>query len=474
MRGALKGLFFTMSDLNTSATLRPAILGGARVRTTPFGTRRTMGDAEKEAVLAVMDSDCLSGFLGAPGPAFDGGPQIRAFENAWREAIGVPHALSFNSLTTGLMAAMGAIGIEPGDEVICPPYTMSASATSALFYGGIPVFADIDPETFCIDPASVAARITPRTRAVVAVHLFGHPAEMDTLVALCAPRGIAVIEDAAQAPGARYHGRPVGSLGTIGGFSLNYHKHIHTGEGGIMTTRDPVLARRLSLIRNHGENVVSAGADAEELCNMIGANYRLTELQAAIGLVQLPRLAGILAHRRMLATHLSMRLAGLPGITPPVTRTGCEHAFYGYPIRFNAAQAGLTRSQFVRAVAAELPTPTGWETTALAEGYMKPLYLNPLYQKGIAMGSRGFPFDQSATKRSYGKGLCPVTEHAYEKEVLLTSLVRDPLTIRDMDDFADAVEKVLANASEIAAHTADGTGAAPHTPTLAASETNVR
>lgn len=453
---------------------RPAILHGAPVRTRPFAHRRTMGEAEKQAALAVLDSDCLSGFLGAPGPHFNGGREVRAFETAWAELCGASHALSFNSLTTGLMAAMGAIGLEPGDEVICPPYTMSASATSALFYGGVPVFADVDPETFCIDPKSVAARLSPRTRAVVAVHLFGHPADMDALLALCAPRGVAVIEDAAQAPGVRYRGRPVGAIGTIGGFSLNYHKHIHTGEGGVMVTSDAILARRLSLIRNHGENAVIEGAGGDDLANLIGANYRLTELQAAIGLAQLPRLEAILSHRRKLAAHLSARLSGLPGLAPAVTREGCEHAFYGFPIRYEAKKAGLTRGQFVRAVAAELPAATGWETTPLAEGYVKPLYLSPHYQQQTALGRRGFPFSAAARKPDYGRGLCPVTEHAFESGLLVTALVREPLTVQDMDDFADAVEKVLVHAPEIAGRTASGAGESPLTPMAAAGRGEVR
>lgn len=452
----------------------PAILGGAPVRITTFKTRRTMGEAEKRGVIDVLESDCLSGFLGAPGPHFDGGPQIRAFEGAWAKSVEVPHALTFNSLTTGLMAAMGAIGIEPGDEIICPPYTMSASATSALFYGGVPVFADIDPETFCIDPISVAQRITSRTRAIVAVHLFGHPADMDALLDLCKPRGIALIEDAAQAPGVRYKGRPVGGLGTIGGFSLNYHKHIHTGEGGVMTTHDPALARRLSLIRNHGENIMTADDTIDELSNMIGANYRLTELQAAIGLAQLPRLDSILRHRAELGAYLSRRLDDLPGLTPPAIRDGCDHAFYLFPIRFNATLAGLSRQQFVRAVAAELPAATGWQTTPLAEGYVKPIYLSALYQRGVALGRRGFPFSVAGRKIDYAKGLCPVTERAYESELLVTSLVREPLTFQDMDDFADAIEKVLEHAKAIAFQGMDNSSASPFTPTLAASLADVR
>lgn len=454
-------------------SMRPAILGGEPIRREPFSKRRTMGAAEKAAALAVLDTDCLSGFLGAPGPHFDGGTQVRAFETAWGGMVGTAHSLSFNSLTTGLTAAMGAIGLEPGDEVICPPYTMSASATAALFYGGVPVFADVDPETFCIAPAAVAASITPRTRAVVAVHLFGHPAEMDALLALCEPRGIAVIEDAAQAPGCRYQGRPVGSLGTIGGFSLNYHKHIHTGEGGVMTTHDAAIAHRLSLIRNHGENAVAADISDADLAGTIGSNYRLTEIQAAIGSAQLPRLAGILARRRALAARLTGRLRGLPGIGPAVTKPGCEHGFYVYPIRYDADQTGLPRGRFLRAVAAELPAPTGWETTPLAEGYVKPLYLAPIYQRRIALGRGGFPFNLN-TGANYRKGLCPVTERAYERTLLVTPLVREPLTERDVDDFADAIEKVLAHAGEIRARSDSESGATPFTPTQAAGFAGVR
>jgi dTDP-4-amino-4,6-dideoxygalactose transaminase len=457
----------------THVPSQPAIFGGPPVRVRPFARRRTMGDAEKRAAMAVLDSDCLSGFLGAPGPHFNGGERVREFEEAWARQTGVPHALSFNSLTTGLMAAMGAIGIESGDEVICPPYTMSASATCALFYGGVPVFADLDPETFCIDPGSVAARLSPRTRAVVAVHLFGHPADLDPLLALCRPRGIAVIEDAAQAPGCHYHGRPVGSVGTIGGFSLNYHKHIHTGEGGMMTTSDPRLAHRLSLIRNHGENAIAPDAPPEELVNMIGSNYRLTELQAAIGTAQLPRLDAILRTRRELAAHLSARLRDLPGLTPAMTRDGCDHAFYVYPLRFNAARAGLSRSQFARAVTAELPAPTGWETTPLAEGYVKPLYLDPLYQRRIALGRHGYPFRQSGAMPSYAKGLCPVAEDAFENTLLISPLVREPLGPGDLDDFADAIEKVLTHASEIRTRIEPG-ATTPFTPTQAASQGSVR
>jgi dTDP-4-amino-4,6-dideoxygalactose transaminase len=184
-----------------------AIDGGSPVRRRPFPQYRTIGPEEKQAVMAVLDSGVLSQFVGVWGPDFHGGPRVRSLEAAWAEYFGIAHAITMNSATSGLYAAVGAAGVGPGDEVIVSPYTMSASAAAAVVYGAIPVFADIDPETFCLDPRSVAARIGDRTRAVIAVDLFGHPAAWDDLRAAVRGRNIVLIEDAAQAPGARLAGR---------------------------------------------------------------------------------------------------------------------------------------------------------------------------------------------------------------------------------------------------------------------------
>jgi dTDP-4-amino-4,6-dideoxygalactose transaminase len=428
---------------------KPAILGGKPVRTNPFPKRWTMGEAEKAAALKVLDSDVLSAFIGGPGKYFLGGEKVRAFEADWAQRYGFRHAISVNSWTSGLMIAAGAVGVEPGDEVICSPFTMSASATCAMFYGGIPVFADIDPDTFCLDPASVEARITERTKAIIVVHLFGCPTDMDAILRIARPRGIRVIEDAAQAPGVFSRGRAVGAIGDVGGFSLNFHKHIHTGEGGMIVTNDDGLAWRCQLIRNHGENAIEA-QEAEELTNLIGGNYRLTELQAAIGIEQLKRLDRYLATRQELAAHLDARLSALGGLTAPRVPEDSTHAFYVYPIKYDATQAGLPRSLFVRAVSAELPPPDGFESTPLTEGYVKPLYLSTLYQRRMALGRRGYPFAYNArVEYDYRQGLCPVAERMYEQELLLSPLVREPLTATDLDDLADAMEKVLAKADLI-------------------------
>ena len=420
-----------------------AINGGAPVRTKPFELRRTMGEAEKQAVVAVMDSDKLSEFFGSPGAKWLGGPKVKEFECKWADRYGFKHAVSVNSWTTGLMTAVGAIGIQPGDEVIVSPYTMSASATAILFYGGIPVFADIDPDTFNITAETISPVITPRTKAIMVVHIFGQAADMDPIMSLARQHGLKVIEDAAQAPGVHYKGRPVGAIGDIGGFSLNYHKHIHTGEGGMLVTNDDQLALRCQLIRNHGENLVEAQG-VDDLTNMIGSNYRLTELQAAIGCVQIDRLQGYLDHRQRLACHLTAQLQGLPGLAPGCVAEGSEHAYYVYAMRYEARVTGLARADFIQAVNAELPPPSHVEQTALAGGYVRPLYLAPLYQRRVALGRKGFPWNvNAAVDYDYSKGICPVVERMHEHELLLTTLVREPLGEPDMDDLASAIRKVL-------------------------------
>lgn len=426
-----------------------AITGGSPSRSIPFRMRKTMGDAEKAAVMDVLDSDKLSSFFGSPGDQWLGGKQVKKFEAKWAAQYGFKHAISVNSWTTGLMTAVGAIGIEPGDEVIVSPYTMSASATAVLFYGGIPVFADIDPDTFNITAASIEKVISVRTRAIMVVHIFGQAADMDPIMALAKKHKLKVIEDAAQAPGISYKGKPIGAIGDVGGFSLNYHKHIHAGEGGMLVTSDDKLALRCQMIRNHGENLIEA-LNVSDLTNMIGSNYRLTELQAAIGTAQLDRLEGYLAHRQRLAKYFGDGLERFAGLKRAKIGAGSQHAYYLYPIRFDAAVVGISRSKFVAAVNAELPKPAHWEQTFLAEGYVRPLYLAPAYQQQIALGSKGFPWTMnSGVRYNYEKGICPIVERMHDDELMFTPLIREPLDESDIDDALNAIGKVLSNISEL-------------------------
>lgn len=426
----------------------PAILGGEKVREKPFPRRVTMGNEEKKAVQEVMDSDVLSAFFGSPGELFLGGPKVKEFENQWASDFGFKYAISVNSWTSGLMIALGSVGIEPGDEVICSSYTMSASASCCFFYGAIPVFADIDPNNYCIDPKSFEKLITPRTKAIIVVHLFGGAADMDAILEIAAKHNIRVIEDAAQAPGVKYKGRPVGCLGDIGGYSLNYHKHIHTGEGGMLATNDPEIVKIAQAIRNHGENTIETDCP-ENFANYVGGNFRLTEIQAAIGIEQLKKLSKYVSTRQSLAERFTEGLNKIAGID--AAQNDLENnAYYVYPFKYNSKVVGLSRNLFVKAVLAELPDPVDFEDTALAGGYLKPLYLNPIYQKQIAIGKKGFPFNfNKGVTYNYSKGICPVAERLYERELVLSPLIREPLDLNDIDDILHAVNKVVASANEI-------------------------
>lgn len=410
-----------------------AILGGAPEIAAPIPAYRSIGAREAEAVAEVMESGCLSGFFGSPGPAFYGGPRVLALEAAWRDSYGVAHAISVNSNTSGLLAAMGAIGLSPGDEVILPPYSMSATAMAPLFYGGIPVFADIEPVTFGLDPDRVREVITPRTKAILVVNLFGHPARLAELRAIADEHGIYLVEDNAQAPFARENNRLAGTVGDIGVFSLNYHKHIHSGEGGICVTNDDDLAERMALIRNHGENLVEPLGIADA-SNLLGLNLRMTELSAAIALVQLEERERHLAPRERACEALSAAASELPGLTPPAVRAGCRHNYYCWALLYDDEALGVSRDLFSEALNAEgLPNRAG---------YLPPLYTLPVFTRRSAIGRDGFPF--TLTERSYGPGLCPIVEEIDDRRMILFPPCPYDLTPEITDALALAIGKVHA------------------------------
>jgi perosamine synthetase len=289
--------------------------------------RPVTGEEEVDAIRAVLASGVLTN-----------GPRTAEFERVFAQRHDVAHAVAFANGTVALAAMYLALGIGPGDEVVVPSMTFISSATSVLHVGATPVFADVDPRTFNLDPGDVRRRITPRTKAVLAVHYAGQPAAMDELREVCGD-GVVLLEDAAQAVGARYLGRPAGGLGRMAMFSFTPTKNITTGEGGLVTTDDAELAEALRLLRNHGQSALYRH-------DVLGWNWRITEMQAAMGVVQLGRLDGILDRKRRNAAWLTERLGNIPGVTPPWhdPRTEPVHMLYTCLLdeRRDEVLAGLT------------------------------------------------------------------------------------------------------------------------------------
>ena len=422
---------------NTATKEKLALLGGPKTITHTFKRYNPIGREEVEAAKAVVETGVLSQFIGCWEPDFFGGPKVQAFERQCEAYFGVKHAVTVNSWTSGLTAAVGAIGIEPGDEVIVTPWTMCATATAILHWNAIPVFADIDPETFCLNPASIEANITPHTKAIMVVDIFGHSADMDAIMAIARRHGLKVISDAAQAPGTSYQGKVTGTRAHVGGFSLNYHKHIHTGEGGILVTEDDEIADRLRLIRNHAEAVVREKG-VTNLVNMVGHNFRLGEIECAIGIEQLKKLKGLIARRQSTAERLTSVLRGLPGLRPPIVKAGCTHAYYMFPMVLDVAKLGVPRARIVQALEAE-------GVSHLAAGYAC-IHLLPMFQKKIAYGSKGFPWTSDICHRdvSYARGICPVAESYHLERYLGFEICMVDLTDAEVDQLGRAFAKVWA------------------------------
>jgi len=387
-----------------------AINGGIPARTAPYPPWPALGDEDVAAVAEVLHSGHLTQLTGRA---------VSAFEEAFAGWHGVKHCIATSSGTTAIHAVLAALDIGPGDEVIIPAHTFIASATPVLHAGATPVFADVDARTFCLSPESVAERISGRTKAIIPVHLNGHAAEMDALLALAAPQGVAVIEDAAQAHGAVYKGLKAGTMGRAGCFSFWEDKIITTGgEGGCVITDDGALAERLRRIRHHGEGPVE-GTERQYYHLELGYNYRMTSMQAATGLVQLRRLDEYLEARRRNAEYLTDRLGEIDAIEPPFAAPGAVHSYYKYICRLRP-EAGIDIAGFVRAVVAEgIP---------ISRRYPTPLTAQPLFRDA---GLAGTP--------------CPVAERLSGE--LFTLLVHPTVTEADLDDVVEAIGKCIAGLS---------------------------
>lgn len=310
------------------------------------------------------------------------GPMTARFEQLFASRHEVDHCLATTSCTAALHLAAMALGLGPGDEVIVPAFTWVTSAHCAEYVGARAVFADVDPATFNLDPEAVAAAVTPRTRAIVAVHLFGLPAPMDELRAIARDHGLAIIEDAACAIGTEYRGRPVGAIGDIGCFSFHPRKVITTGEGGMVTTDRADLAARVRSLRNHGSTGLPAGVDASRpyamsTFDVLGYNLRLSDIQAAVGIAQMAKLDGLLRERAGLAARYTQFLEGIEDIITPFTPEGSGHTFQSYVVRLRSGGVQRRNTVMDRLAEADIQSRPGTHAPARLGYYASKYGIRP-------------------------------------------------------------------------------------------------
>jgi len=390
------------------ATEVPALLGGmpVRARMLPYG-RQFVDESDIQAVTEVLRGDWLTN-----------GPTVARFEEAFAAQVGARFAVALSSGTAALHGAVTVAGLGPGDEVILSPLTFLASANCLLYCGAVPVFADIDPATLNLDPERVEAAFSSRTKAILPVHFAGLPCPMDRLQSLARARGLRVIEDAAHALGAEWRGRRIGAISDLTTFSFHPVKHITTGEGGMVTTNEPRLAEALRRFRNHGiERQVRdrPGTWRQDMVDF-GFNYRLTDIQSALGLSQLRRLDAGLARREAVAAQYQAAFEAMPELLPAPTQPGTRHAWHIYPLRLRAERLRADRETVFRALRAE--------NIGVSVHYL-PVHLHPYYRERF----------------NTVRGMCPAAEDAADR--LLTLPLFPQMTAGDVEDVIAAVRKVV-------------------------------
>jgi perosamine synthetase len=401
-----------------------------------FKDFNSYNNKEINAAVKVIKSGNLSSFIGTQEKGLSGGIYVEKFEKKIQSFFKTKYAITVNSWTSGLICAVGAIGINPGEEVIVPTWTMTACAAAVLHWNAIPVFADIELETFCICPKSIEKNITKKTKAIIVVDIFGHPAKYLEIIKIAKKHNLKIICDAAQSPGSKYFGKYSGTVGDIGGFSFNYHKHIHTGEGGVIVTNNKSYAKKMKLIRNHAEAVVLKNSTKSELVNMLGHNFRMGEIEAAIGIQQLAKLNKIINKRKIIARLLIKELSKLRYIKLPIVKKNCTHVFYAFPI--------VLEDKIINKRDIIIKLLNSYGLKKIAKGYQN-LHLQPIYQKKICYGKKSFPWSLSKRKINYKKGICPNAEKLHSHSFLSFGISFYDLNRRDVYNISKIFKKTWSN-----------------------------
>jgi perosamine synthetase len=406
---------------------RLAIDGGVPVRATPLtAPHREVGEPELAELRRVIDAQVMN--------RWSGGKLVDELEAAFAAFYGAKVAVASTSGTAAIHVAVGALNPEPGDEIITAPITDIGTIVPILAQNAIPVFADVDPETFTMDPDDLERRITPRTRAVIPVHLGGNPCDMERIMEIARRRGLMVIEDCSQCYCATYHGRWTGQWGDFGCFSLQQSKHMTSGDGGLTITNDADLGELARKFGAKGRPIYTD--DGSRHYHSFGFNYNMTELQAAVALAQLRRVQGITKARTCLGERLTGLLAGLPGVHPQRVLEGCSSTYWFYALRLVEAETGISPRRFSECMRAE-GIPCGGHYIG------KPIFLYESLRPKQVYGTSHYPWSlqDPAHVVRYEEGECPNTERVLNE--MITIPLHEKWSEQDLQDIADAAAKVL-------------------------------
>jgi perosamine synthetase len=354
-----------------------------------------------------------------------------------RETFGGRYAVASSSGTAALHVAVGAAGVEVGAEVVTSPITDMGTVIGVLYQNAIPVFADVDARTYNLTAASVEAALTPRTQAVIAVHLAGSPCEIEGIASLCKARGIKLIEDNAQAFGATVDGRHVGSFGDLACFSFNEFKHLSCGDGGVVTTNDQALYGRAHNFADKCYDRLGNGNRLSMLC----PNYRMSELQGAVALAQLDRLGGIVDHRRRLGDWLTQSISDIEGVLPPRVLPGSASSYWFYMLRVDEEALGISRDEFSKRL--------NEQGIPAAAGYIpRPLYEEPVFQNRNFFGGGVWPAELTTGREyDYRQTHCPIADLVLRSSIRLA--LHEGFSQGDVEDYARAIRKVAGNAKRV-------------------------
>ena len=379
----------------------------------------TIGKEEFNSASKVIKSGQLSFFLGEKSKDFFGGPNILKFEKNIQKFYKVKHAITVNSWTSGLICAVGALNLKPGDEIILPTWTMTACAAAILHWNYIPVFADINSNTFNISETDIEKKISKRTKAIMSVDIFGYPANLIKIKKIAKKYNLKLISDCAQSPYSFINNKHACNYADIAGFSYNYHKHINTGEGGVVVTNNDNYAKRIKLIRNHGEKIIG---EKDEGKNIIGYNFRLGEIEAAIGIEQLKKLKKIVKKKQQTAKIIFNGLKNLKGLNLPVIEKNFTHSYYVFAMSIN--------TNIIKTKTSDIKNFLNEKGIKVSNKYQN-LHLLPIFQNKVAY-DKNFPWILNKRKINYKKGICPNAEYLHDKAFIGLNLCNFDYSDQDM------------------------------------------